>query len=193
MRDTYRLQRPTWARKEQLVRGRHPPSGFDPSHDHLFCFDMRRRHRSSRTMGLQAQSAKPAVPEHASATPRPAVPMNRKAALFDVLAAAGIRINPEFPDPWDIRVKDENQFIRRIMSPLNSGLTALGTCTSRAFGLHGRFECLYRCLTAESIQKFVWCLPNIGQYWVAKLFNLQTKRKSGYTEHYDGGPSSRPR
>jgi cyclopropane-fatty-acyl-phospholipid synthase len=142
-------------------------------------------------MGLQAQSAKPVVPEHASATPRPAVPMNRKAALFDVLAAAGIRISPALPDPWDIRVKDENQFIRRIMSPLKNGLTALGDMY-----VEGIWDCedvsefIYRALRARLNFRFMWCLPNVVRYSTAVLFNQQTRSKAAHdvSSHYDLGP-----
>jgi cyclopropane-fatty-acyl-phospholipid synthase len=142
-------------------------------------------------MGLQAQSAKPAAPEHASATPRPAVPMNRKAALFDVLAAAGIRINPALPDRWDILVKDENQFIRRIMSPLNNGLTALGDMY-----VEGIWDCedvsefIYRALRARLNSRFMWCLPNVVRYWTALLFNQQTRSRAAHdvSTHYDLGP-----
>src|SRR4030095_13184537 len=136
------------------------------SHDYLFGFDILRPRHSTRFMELQAPSAKSAAAERTSAIPRPLDRMSRRrAALFDVLAAAGIRINPALPDPWDILVKDENQFVRRIMSPLNNGLTALGDMyVEGIWDCQNVSEFFYRALVARLNSRLTWCVPNVLQY-----------------------------
>jgi cyclopropane-fatty-acyl-phospholipid synthase len=143
-------------------------------------------------MELQVPSAKSAAAERTSAIPGPLDRMSRRrAALFDVLAAAGIRINPALPDPWDILVKDENQFVRRIMSPLNNGLTALGDMyVEGIWNCQNVSEFFYRALVARLNSRLTWCVPNVLQYWSARFFNQQTRSKAAHdvASHYDLGP-----
>ena len=48
-----------------------------------------------------------------------------KDPFIDALRTAGIRLNPELPDPWDIMVQDIAQFVRRLTSPFKNGMTEL--------------------------------------------------------------------
>ncbi|MGA9579691.1 MAG: cyclopropane fatty acyl phospholipid synthase [Terrimicrobiaceae bacterium] len=142
-------------------------------------------------MAQSALSTKPLASKHHSAAPQRASPSNRKTALFDALAEAAIRINPALPNPWDLVVKDENLFVRRIMSPLSNGLTALGDMY-----VEGIWECedlsafFYRALKARLNSRFTWCLPNVIRYCMAVLFNQQTRSKAArdVSSHYDLGP-----
>jgi cyclopropane-fatty-acyl-phospholipid synthase len=120
-------------------------------------------------------------------------PLNRRgrAAVFDLLAEAGVQINQVHPKPWDLVVKDENRFARRITSPLNNGLTALADMY-----VEGTWDCedvsefLYRALTARLNCRFTWCIPNVIQYWTDLLVNQQTRSKAAHdvSSHYDLGP-----
>jgi cyclopropane-fatty-acyl-phospholipid synthase len=147
--------------------------------------------RSNPSMPLRAPSTKPLASKRASAVPRGASRSNRKTALFDALAKAGIRINPALPDPWDLVVKDEDLFVRRIMSPMSNGLTALGDMY-----VQGIWECedvsgfICRALEAGLNSRFAWCLPNMIRYCTAVLFNQQTRSRAArdVSRHYDLGP-----
>jgi cyclopropane-fatty-acyl-phospholipid synthase len=133
----------------------------------------------------------PNVSQHASPVPRRATPSNQKTALFDALAAAGVRINPALPDRWDLVVKDEDLFVRRIMSPLTNGLTALADMYVK-----GIWECedvsefIDRALKARLNSRFAWCVPNVIRYCTAVLFNQQTRSQAArdVSSHYDLGP-----
>jgi cyclopropane-fatty-acyl-phospholipid synthase len=100
-------------------------------------------------------------------------------------------VNPEHPDPWDIVIKDIDQFLCRITSPLRNGMTEL----ARMY-VEGIWDCenicefFYRCLAAGLNKRFVWNLPNVAQYWGARFFNLQTKARAvrDVGSHYDLGP-----
>jgi len=133
----------------------------------------------------------PNVSRHASPVPRRATPSKQKTALFDALAAAGVRINPALPDRWDLVVKDEDLFVRRIMSPLTNGLTALADMYVK-----GIWECedvsefIDRALKARLNSRFAWCVPNVIRYCTAVLFNQQTRSQAArdVSSHYDLGP-----
>jgi cyclopropane-fatty-acyl-phospholipid synthase len=114
-----------------------------------------------------------------------------RSSLTDELNAAGIRLNPSVPDPWDMVVQDVDQFTRRLTSPLKNGMTELAEMyVEGVWDCEDVSEWIYRCLTAGLNRRFVWCVPNIAQYWDAKLFNLQTKSRAGrdVPSHYDLGP-----
>jgi cyclopropane-fatty-acyl-phospholipid synthase len=129
-------------------------------------------------------------PRVASTTPRQTAE-KRRDAFVGILQTAGIRVNPEHPDPWDIVVKDIDQFLFRITSPLRNGMTELArTYVEGIWDCEDICEFFYRCLAAGLNKRFVWCLPNVAQYWAAKLFNLQTKARAvrDVGSHYDLGP-----
>ena len=114
-----------------------------------------------------------------------------KDAFIEALRSAGIRLNPERPDPWDIVVQDVSQFIRRLTSPFKNGMTELADMyVEGVWDCEDVSECLYRCWTAGLNRKFVWCVPNVAQYWIAKLLNLQTKSRTArdIRSHYNLGP-----
>jgi cyclopropane-fatty-acyl-phospholipid synthase len=112
--------------------------------------------------------------------------------VFDAFSAAGIRINPLDPHPWDILVKDENQFVRRIASPLNNGLTALGDMyVEGIWDCEAVSECFYRAFKARLNCRLIWNLPNVVQYLRSRLLNQQTRSKAAHdvASHYDLGPA----
>src|SRR5262245_49057743 len=114
-------------------------------------------------MSVRAPSKKPTV-SHLSVPPRRGSSVNRT-RVFDAFSAAGIRINPLDAHPWDILVKDENQFVRRIASPLNDGLTALGDMyVEGVWDCEAISECFYRAFKARLNSRLIWNLPNIVQY-----------------------------
>jgi cyclopropane-fatty-acyl-phospholipid synthase len=140
-------------------------------------------------MALRAPSRKPAV-SHAPSNPLRAGSANRT-ALFDAFSAAGIQINPANPAPWDILVKDENQFVRRILSPFNNGLSALGDMyVEGLWDCAALSECFYRAFRARLNSRLIWNLPNVTQYLMSRLFNQQTRSKAAHdvASHYDLGP-----
>ena len=108
-----------------------------------------------------------------------------------ILAASGIRVNPVNPAPWDLVVRDEKQFARRILSPLTNGLTELGDMY-----VDGIWECediagfFHRCLSSKLNARFHHSLPNVLQYWAGRLLNMQTKPRAArdIASHYNLGP-----
>ncbi|MES2660715.1 MAG: cyclopropane fatty acyl phospholipid synthase [Verrucomicrobiota bacterium] len=121
----------------------------------------------------------------------PGTTVRKSSGVAAVLAEAGIRINPANPEPWDLLVRDEKQFTRRILSPLKNGLTELGDMY-----VEGVWECediagyFHRCLSSGLNSRFHHSLPNILQYWAGRLFNRQTKPRAArdIASHYDLGP-----
>jgi cyclopropane-fatty-acyl-phospholipid synthase len=111
--------------------------------------------------------------------------------LTAALAAAGIRINPANPEPWDLLVRDEKQFAGRILSPFKNGLTELGDMY-----VDGIWECddisgfFHRCLSSGLNARFYHTMPNVLRYWIGRLLNCQTKRRSArdISSHYSLGP-----
>ncbi len=135
-------------------------------------------------MKAQLLTNPPAARRLAESSSRPTV-------LAEILANAGIRINPASPEPCDIRVCDEKLFTRRILSPLNNGISELGDMY-----VEGVWECediaefFHRCLASGLNARFHHSLPNVLQYWIGRLFNLQTKDRAAHdvSSHYDLGP-----
>ena len=113
-----------------------------------------------------------------------------KDPFIDALRTAGIRLNPELPDPWDIMVQDIAQFVRRLTSPFKNGMTELADMyVEGIWNCEDVSEFLYRCLTVGLNRKFVWCAPNVTQYCIAKFLNLQSKSRAArdVRSHYNLG------
>jgi cyclopropane-fatty-acyl-phospholipid synthase len=131
------------------------------------------------TRGFPAESVRNVSPEISSN------------GAVKALADAGIRINPANPEPWDLLVRDEKQFARRVLSPFKNGLTELGDMY-----VDGVWECedisgfFHRCLSSGLNARFYHSLPNVLQYWAGRLFNRQTKPRSArdIASHYNLGP-----
>jgi cyclopropane-fatty-acyl-phospholipid synthase len=127
----------------------------------------------------------------ASTAPRQPAAGKGQDAVIDALRTSGIRLNPQLPDPWDIVVKDVGQFVRRLTSPLKNGMTELADMyVEGLWDCEDISQCLYRCLMSGLNRRFVWCLPNVVQYGIAKLLNLQSKSRAArdIRSHYNLGP-----